>query len=127
MRKMILYAIIGIAAAFIDSSMFYLMRAHRIPLLFANTGGVCCGIAFSFVFNRGLTFKVLDRVIDRFVRFVTVALAGLAASNALVYALTLTSMQDLTAKVLSILVVGTCQFAANRTWTFPEPLQSVGT
>ena len=104
------------------------MRAHRIPLLFANTTGVCCGIAFSFVFNRGLTFKVLDRVSDRFSRFVTVTLAGLAASNALVYALTLMSMRDLTAKVLIIfLVAGTCQFAANRICTLPEPLQSVGT
>jgi putative flippase GtrA len=119
MRQMILYAVIGIAAAFIDFFTFYLLRRGLgLPLLLANTTGVCCGIAFSFFCNRGLNFKVLDRVSRRFVRFATVACAGLAASNALIYVLTLLNMRDAIAKVVSILIVGACQFLINYTWTF---------
>jgi putative flippase GtrA len=118
-RKMIVYVFIGIAAAFIDFCIFYVLRRGLgFPLLLANTSGVCSGIAVSFFVNRTFNFKVLDRVSGRFFRFATVACAGLAASNALVYVLTLFNMRDALAKVASILIIGACQFFVNYIWTF---------
>jgi putative flippase GtrA len=128
MGKMILYVFIGIAAALIDFSAFYLLRRGLgLPLLLANTSGVCCGIGFSFFVNRSFNFKVFDRMSSRFVRFATVACAGLAASNALVYALTLFYMRDAVAKAASILIVGGCQFLMNYLWTFSVERKSTPT
>jgi putative flippase GtrA len=119
MGKVMLYLFIGIAAAFIDFSVFhFLRRGLGLPLLAANTSAVCCGVVFSFFANRNFNFKVFDRVSSRFVRFAIVACAGLAMSNALVYALTLFYLRDSVAKVASILIVGGCQFLANYLWTF---------
>jgi putative flippase GtrA len=121
---MMLYSVIGLAAAFIDFFIFYLARRGiGLPLLLANTSGVCCAIVFSFFCNRGFNFKVLDRVSGRFIRFATVSCAGLAASNALIYVLTLLNMSDVIAKVVSILIIGACQFLINCAWTFSKPLQ----
>jgi putative flippase GtrA len=118
-RKIILYALIGAAAAVIDLCVFYvLFRALGLALLPANTGGVISGIAFSFFVNRRLTFKVPDHVGGRFFRFATVACSGLAASNALVYLLTLFNIDDVLAKIASILIIGACQFLVNLMWTF---------
>jgi putative flippase GtrA len=119
LRKMILYALIGITAAFLDFCVFYtLRRAFGLPLLLANTNGVCSGIALSFFANRRMNFKVFDRVAGRFFRFATVACVGLTASNALVYVLTLLNVHDALAKIASIFIIGICQFLANNLWTF---------
>src|ERR1700736_6990711 len=114
LRKLVFYVLIGITAALIDFCIFYVLRfGLGLTLLVANTTGVCSGIAFSFVVNRRFNFKVLDLVSSRFFRFVMVACAGLVASNALVYVLTMANMRDTLAKIASILIVGGCQFLIN--------------
>ena len=66
---------------------------------------------FSFFVNRSVTFKVFDRVSGRFFRFATVAAAGLAASNALVYVLTVLNMPDTFAKLTLAIVLLICDSA----------------
>jgi putative flippase GtrA len=118
-RKLVLYVVIGIAAALIDYSTFYILRRKlELALLLANTSGVCSGIAFSFFANRSVNFRVFDRVSVRFFRFATVAGAGLAASNALLYGLTALDIRDTSAKAISIFIIGACQFLVNNLWTF---------
>jgi putative flippase GtrA len=119
MRKTILYAFIGIMAAFIDFCIFYVLRRGLgLALLVANTVAVCSGIAFSFFVNRRYNFKVLDRTSGRFFRFAIVAWAGLAASNAFVYVFTMFDMPVALAKAASIFIIGGCQFLVNFIWTF---------
>jgi putative flippase GtrA len=121
MGKIILYGLIGVAAALIDFSTFYILRLGLwLPLLLANTSGVCSGIAFSFFMNRNFNFKIFDQTKIRFVRFGIIALGGLATSNALVYVMTLFDIRDVIAKVLSIAMIGACQFVMNYLWTFRE-------
>src|SRR5262249_54169047 len=102
-RKLVAYVLIGMGAASIDFMFFYLLRRwFGVALLVANTSGVCSGIVFSFCMNRKLNFRVFDHTSRRFIRFASVSIAGLVASNALIQVLTWFSIPDALAKGASL-------------------------
>ena len=73
----------------------------------------------SFVLNRFFNFKVKDKIIIRFGRFLIVNLSGLFISNSiLIYFSGLIPYIEL--KILSMPVVIFFQFVMNYFWTFKK-------
>ena len=119
-HQLMLYGIIGSFSASLDFCVYTLLINYvGFPYLFANCCSVLIGITCSFCMNRSYNFKVKDRVRSRFALFLTVGLCGLLLSNLILYIcveeLTINKMLS---KFLSIVLVVTFQFLANKMITF---------
>jgi putative flippase GtrA len=119
MKRVISYGAIGLAAAGLDFTLFMALRKYlALSLITSNTIAVCSGIVFSFFMNRHFSFQTYDRIASRFVKFLVVAICGLALSNASIFILSAAGLPDFFAKSISIAIVGACQFGVNYLWTF---------
>ena len=78
------YFFIGILAAFIELSSFSLFIKH-INYIIANSLAFCLAVITSFVLNRVFNFKVHDKTIIRFGRFLIVNISGLCISNFILF------------------------------------------
>ncbi|HEX3971491.1 MAG TPA: GtrA family protein [Stellaceae bacterium] len=84
----------------------------------ANALSYACGIAVSFVLNRGWTFRdARGGIAEQFTRFIVVSLASLLLSTMLVGALS-TVMPALFAKLLSFPVMFLWSFSMTRRFVF---------
>lgn len=87
--------------------------------LVANIVSVSVGIVVSFILNRHFNFKVKDRVIVRFMSFLTIGIIGMLTSSALLYLfIDIVGIGNLMSKLTSIAFVVIAQFIANKYITF---------
>ncbi|WP_440929820.1 GtrA family protein [Candidatus Pelagibacter sp.] len=112
------YFFIGILAAFIELSSFSLFIKH-INYIIANSLAFCLAVITSFVLNRVFNFKVHDKTIIRFGRFLIVNIGGLCISNFILFYLR-GFMPYIELKILSMPVVIFFQFVTNYLWTFKK-------
>lgn len=112
------YFFIGILAAFIELSTFSLFIKH-INYIIANSLAFCLAVITSFLFNRVFNFKVHDKTIIRFGRFLIVNISGLCISNFILFYFS-GVMPYIELKILSMPVVIFFQFVTNYLWTFKK-------
>ena len=112
------YFFIGILAASIELLVFNLL-IQNFNYVIANSIAYSFGIITSFTFNKFFNFKVKDKTIIRFGRFLIVNIGGLFISNLiLIYLSGLLPLIEL--KILSMPIVIFFQFITNYLWTFKK-------
>ena len=121
-RHLILYGIIGGFSAGIDFLVFYLLTSYLgFFYLFANIISVSIGITISFILNKNFNFKVKDKVLKRFLIFISVGFGGLLLSSALFYFfIDIRTFEKNNSKFLSVFFVMVIQFFANKFITFKK-------
>lgn len=119
-RNLYLYGIIGSISAGLDFLVYFLLTTElEIPYQFANVLSVLIGITTSFILNRRFNFKVTDRVLRRFIIFLSVGLGGLLLSSLYLHVFVeILMFNQLVSKLLSIVFVVLIQFVLNKFITF---------
>ena len=117
-KLLIKYFFIGILSASIELLTFSLFLKY-INYVIANSIAYSFGVVTSFTLNRIFNFKVKDKIIIRFGRFLIVNISGLFISNLiLIYFSGLLPLIEL--KILSMPIVIFFQFMMNYLWTFKK-------
>lgn len=125
-RDLILYGIIGSFTSSLDFVVFTILsQIFGVYYLTANCMSVLVGITTSFLLNRSYNFKVRDKVVQRFLIFLSVGLSGLCLSNLILW-IGIDQLQgdELIIKLLSIVLVVFFQFLLNKFVTFRVKKQS---
>jgi putative flippase GtrA len=119
-RSLILYGIIGCFTASLDFCIFTLLTQFlNIHFLIANSISVLMGINASFILNRSLNFKVKDKLIRRYFIFLGVDLIGLCLSSIILWiGIEQLHINEIVAKLISIVMVVFFQFLLNKSITF---------
>ena len=117
-KLLIKYFFIGILAASIELLIFSFFTKY-LNYVIANSIAYSFGIITSFTLNKFYNFKVKDKTIIRFGRFLIVNISGLFISNLiLVYFSGVLPLIEL--KILSMPIVIFFQFITNYLWTFKK-------
>jgi putative flippase GtrA len=116
--KFVLYVIIGGCAFVVDYSIFLIWLSGSGSPYIANALGIVGGMAVSFLLNRRFNFRKFDVPQHRAVKFVVVALLGMAVSSAVIMVLIGQQVDARIAKVIAMGLVFVAQFGANAIWTF---------
>ena len=112
------YFFIGILAATIELLVFNFLIQY-FDYVIANSIAYSFGIITSFTLNKFFNFRVKDKTIIRFGRFLIVNISGLFISNLiLVYFSGVLPLIEL--KILSMPIVIFFQFMMNYLWTFKK-------
>ena len=118
MKLLTKYFLIGIVAALIELSIFNSL-IKSLNYIVANSIAYSFGVITSFTFNRLFNFKIKDRLIIRFGRFLVVNLSGLSISN--IFLITFSGLMPyFELKVISMPIVILFQFLMNYFWTFKK-------
>jgi|MDTG01.3.fsa_nt_gb putative flippase GtrA len=118
MKLLTKYFLIGIVAALIELSIFNSL-IKSLNYIVANSIAYSFGVITSFTFNRLFNFKIKDRLIIRFGRFLVVNLSGLSISN--LFLITFSGLMPyFELKVISMPIVILFQFLMNYFWTFKK-------
>jgi putative flippase GtrA len=120
LKQLILYGIIGSAAASIDFALFHILILWSdIYYIVANCISVLTGILLSFSLNRSITFKVTDKIHFRLGLFFTCGMLGLALSNTILWiGIEYSHFNETVTKITSIFIVALFQFLFNKLITF---------
>jgi putative flippase GtrA len=121
-RNLILYGIIGAISASVDFMIFFTLTNYFcIYYLVANFISVLIGINLSFVLNKTYNFKTNDKLIKRYLIFVSVGFSGLLLSSLILYlTVDLLLIDKNLSKFLSIILVVFVQFLINKYITFKK-------
>lgn len=119
-RCLILYGIIGCFSAGLD---FIIFTAFVSVLgwnyIISNCISVLAGIITSFMLNRNYNFRVKDRPKQRFGMFLLVGICGMILSNTILWiCIDEMGIEEVFAKLLSIVLVVFFQFLLNKYVTF---------
>lgn len=119
-RNIILYGIIGCTGATLDFLLFtFLTTIFDVNYIYANTCGVLLGITNNFFLNRNLNFRVKDHTLLRYLTFFCVGIGGLIVSTILLkFFADALHIPQLSAKLLTIVLVVGVQFVCNKVITF---------
>ncbi len=117
-KLLIKYFFIGILAASIELLTFSLFLKY-INYVIANSIAYSFGVVTSFTLNRIFNFKVKDKIIIRFGRFLIVNISGLFISNSILFYFS-GLMPYIELKILSMPIVIFFQFLMNYFWTFKK-------
>lgn len=121
LKELILYGIIGVTCASIDTLCFYLFRKISVPLFLANFLGTNIGILCSFTLNTFLNFKVKDKIFNRLIKFFIVGYIGLGISTLILYVgVSLLNFNELITKLFAVIIVSFIQFCLNKLITFKK-------
>lgn len=123
-RTLILYGIIGCCSSGLDFIIFtFLVSFLGWNYIFANCCSVLAGIITSFTLNRNFNFRVKDKSKQRFGIFLFVGLSGMLLSNVILgVCISMFNLNDMLAKLLSIVLVVVFQFILNKNITFRQTL-----
>ena len=117
-KLLIKYFFIGILAASIELLIFSFFTKY-LNYVIANSIAYSFGIITSFTLNKFYNFKVKDKTIIRFGRFLIVNISGLFISNLILFYFSgLLPLIEL--KILSMPIVIFFQFMMNYLWTFKK-------
>ncbi len=117
-KLLVKYFFIGILAASIELLTFSLFLKY-INYVIANSIAYSFGVITSFTLNRIFNFKVKDKIIIRFGRFLIVNISGLFISNSILFYFS-GLMPYIELKILSMPIVIFFQFLMNYFWTFKK-------
>ncbi len=117
-KLLIKYFFIGILAAALELLTFSLFIKH-INYVIANSIAYGFGVISSFTLNRLFNFRVKDKTLIRFGRFLIVNISGLFLSNFILFYFN-GMMPYIELKILSMPFVIFFQFTMNYFWTFKK-------
>ena len=117
-KLLIRYFFIGILAAIVELFTFSLFIKH-INYVITNSIAYGIGVLSSFTLNRLFNFKVKDKTLIRFGRFLIVNICGLFLSNFVLFYFS-GVMPYIELKILSMPIVIFFQFTMNFFWTFKK-------
>ena len=117
-KLLIRYFFIGILAAIIELFTFSLFIKY-INYVIANSIAYGFGVLSSFTLNRLFNFKIKDKTLIRFGRFLIVNICGLFLSNFILFYFS-GLMPYIELKILSMPIVIFFQFTMNYFWTFKK-------
>ena len=117
-KLLIRYFFIGILAATVELFTFSLFIKH-INYVITNSIAYSFGVLSSFTLNRLFNFKVKDKTLIRFGRFLIVNICGLFLSNFILFYFS-GVMPYIELKILSMPIVIFFQFTMNYFWTFKK-------
>ena len=85
-RNFVLYAIIGLMAAVLDYSIFFLLNhVFSVAPEYASLTGNICGFLFTFSGNTFYNFKKSTHVLFRFISYFCITIGGMTLSTLLIY------------------------------------------
>lgn len=117
--QFLLYCLCGGIGVSTDYAVFYLAVTSGTWYQAANGMGYLAGTLMSFFLNRIFTFSMRDKILQRLVLFLLIALIGFSASAALLWVLVQVMNLDVRiAKLISLPMVVVLQFSLNRKITF---------
>ncbi|MBO7491515.1 MAG: GtrA family protein [Bacteroidales bacterium] len=120
-RNFILYCLIGVVNTGVDFGVFTLLRWFGLHYLVANLISYHCGIVCSFFLNKYYNFKVYDKSARRFLSFYMISLIAVGVSEGLLYLLIqVLSLNDLLAKLISMVIIAVGQFLFVKKFTFKK-------
>lgn len=121
-RHLIFYGIIGSFCASLDFLVFYVLTTiGEVFYLIANIISVTTAIVISFILNTKYNFKVQDKILKRFLIFISVGFGGLLSSSVLLYFfIDILTLGKVISKALSIVFVVLLQFLLNKFITFKK-------
>lgn len=116
------FAVVGAAATIAHVSIAVLAAERlRTPVLLANALAFAAALLVSYSGNHAWTFRRSGRHGRHFPRFLLVALAGLAANQAIMFAVvTLAGLHYLFGLARVVLIVPSSSFVMSRRWAFTE-------
>ena len=117
-KLLIRYFFIGILAATVELFTFSLFIKH-INYVITNSIAYGIGVLSSFTLNRLFNFKVKDKTLIRFGRFLIVNICGLFLSNFILFYFS-SVVPYIELKILSMPIVIFFQFTMNFFWTFKK-------
>ena len=117
-KLLIRYFFIGILAATVELFTFSLFIKY-INYVIANSIAYGFGVLSSFTLNRLFNFKIKDKTLIRFGRFLIVNICGLLLSNFILFYFS-GVMPFIELKILSMPIVIFFQFTMNYFWTFKK-------
>ena len=117
-KLLIRYFFIGILAAALELLIFSLFIKY-INYVIANSIAYGFGVISSFTLNRLFNFRVKDKTLIRFGRFLIVNISGLFLSNFILFYFN-GIMPYIELKILSMPFVIFFQFNMNYFWTFKK-------
>lgn len=119
LRRLIRFAIVGVANTAIDFSIFaILFYLLHWPLLAAHAAGFCVAVVNSYICNKTWTFgdRQPSRIVDG-ARFLLAALCGLATGSAVI-ALAAEVMPALAAKACAVAATFAVNYWASARYVF---------
>ncbi|MBP5664191.1 MAG: GtrA family protein [Bacteroidales bacterium] len=120
-RNFILYCVIGVINTGVDFGVFTLLRYTGLHYLIANIISYHCGIVSSFFLNKYYNFKVEDKSVKRFISFYAISLIAICVSEGLLYLfISVCSINDLIAKLISMVIIAVSQFLFVKHFTFKK-------
>lgn len=120
-RNFVLYCVIGVVNTGVDFGVFSFLRFLGLHYLIANIISYHCGIICSFFLNRYYNFKIKDKPMRRFLSFYAISLVAVAVSEGLLYLfVNVMSMNDLVAKLISMVIIAIGQFMFVKRFTFKK-------
>lgn len=140
-KELIKYGLVGIVGLCIDMGIYYLlvkkysvhypfsgfisqlldgnMSIKMIDILISNVISQTFAIVNNFILNSYYTFKVTDKKLKRFLSFVSIAIVGMILSSMLLTLfIGVLGMNEMIAKIISVLIVAMIQFVINKFFTF---------
>jgi UDP-galactopyranose mutase len=120
-KEVILYGIIGLCSATLDSVVFLFLRQAGINLYLSNFISINLGIVCSFLLNTYINFKVKDKLKWRAVKFFAVGYGGLLLSMLIMHiGVGILNGMELIVKIASVVIVAAIQFTVNKLFTFKK-------
>lgn len=120
-NNLFLYAIIGLAAAVLDYSIFFIFcKSGLTTPETASLIGNICGFGFTFSGNTFYNFKKSDHAIFRFTSYLCIALFGMAFSTTAIHIAKNYMDVYLLKAVLMLFVIPLMQFILNKKITYRE-------
>jgi putative flippase GtrA len=113
--------VIGVINTGVDFGVFTLLRYTGLHYLIANIISYHCGIVCSFFLNKYYNFKVEDKSVKRFISFYSISLIAICVSEGLLYLfISVCSINDLIAKLISMVIIAVGQFLFVKHFTFKK-------
>lgn len=120
-KEIVLYGIIGITCATIDSMLFVALKIIGINIYISNFVSINIGILCSFILNTYFNFKKIDRIKERFCSFFKIGYFGMLLSMIIIYVGNkFNSITDIQVKVFSVIIVAVFQFVLNKIVTYKD-------
>jgi len=122
-REIVLYGLIGLFSALIDTGAFIGMVSVELNQFIANLISVNIGILCSFLLNTFINFKKKDALLKRALFFWIVGYIGLLLSMGILYlGILVFHIDEIVVKIISVGFVALVQYLINSNFTFSNKI-----
>jgi len=124
LNKLIKFGLIGFGGMLIDYSITaFLKEILELNKYIANTSGFICAASSNYILNRKFTFKSSNpKMLKEYSGFLTIAIAGLALNNTIIWLLVdkVMELNFYLAKFIAITTVFVWNFFMNNYFNFKQ-------